>query len=569
MKISQINRIKRLMIAMLTILCITRGLRADFVFGEPQNMGLAINSNSSDGMCCISTDGLELFFASDRPGGQGNFDIWVSTRPNIQAPWEPPTNIGAPVNSQYNEVYPSLSADGLRLYFSDYLNGFGASDRAGGMGGHDIWMSIRTSRADPWTTPVNIGDPINTPLHEMSPMIAANDLVLFFASSRVGGPTYDLWMSTRTDVQEPWNTPIRLEGNINTETDQYRCSLAPDGVVLFFDSGQSSSFGSGDLWMSLSKSRQDSWDQVINLGPTINSSTDDVMGAISADMKTLYFSSIRSGGLGGYDLWQTSIIPIVDFNADGIVDSTDIYIMVEHWNTNGPLCDIGPMPWGDNIIDVQDLTILAEHLFEEVSLPEELIAYWRLDEEDGDIAFDSAGDNVGLLFGNPVWQSNEGKRNGSLEFDGSDDYINIPFILNPSRGEFTVCTWIKGGATEQVIVSQTDGSGFGSIWLGIDQIDGKLLTNLCFFELTSEKVITDDQWHHVGLVWNGYRRSLYIDGKEDTSDESDLVALSAIGDIHICTGKTLDEGTFFSGLIDDVRIYKEALSPAHIAALAH
>jgi N-acetylneuraminic acid mutarotase len=57
--------------------------------------------------------------------------------------------------------------------------------------------------------------------------------------------------------------------------------------------------------------------------------------------------------------------PIVDFNGDGIVDATDMCIMVDNWGTDNPLCDIGPMPWGDGIVDVQDLIVLAEHLFEE------------------------------------------------------------------------------------------------------------------------------------------------------------------------------------------------------------
>ena len=57
--------------------------------------------------------------------------------------------------------------------------------------------------------------------------------------------------------------------------------------------------------------------------------------------------------------------PLVDFNVDGIVDSADMCIMVDHWGTDEPLCDIGPMPWGDGIVDVQDLIVLAEHLFEE------------------------------------------------------------------------------------------------------------------------------------------------------------------------------------------------------------
>ena len=66
------------------------------------------------------------------------------------------------------------------------------------------------------------------------------------------------------------------------------------------------------------------------------------------------------------DLWQVPIIPIVDLNGDGIVDAADMCIVVDNWGTDNQLCDIGPMPWGDGIIDVQDLIVLAEHLFEEV-----------------------------------------------------------------------------------------------------------------------------------------------------------------------------------------------------------
>ncbi len=70
-------------------------------------------------------------------------------------------------------------------------------------------------------------------------------------------------------------------------------------------------------------------------------------------------------GIGSVELWQAPIISIVDFNGDWIVDSADICIMIDYWGTDEPSCDIGPTPWGDGIVDVQDLIVLAEHLFEE------------------------------------------------------------------------------------------------------------------------------------------------------------------------------------------------------------
>ncbi|MHA1939676.1 MAG: hypothetical protein ACW97O_15835 [Candidatus Thorarchaeota archaeon] len=88
---------------------------------------------------------------------------------------------------------------------------------------------------------------------------------------------------------------------------------------------------------------------------------------ISADGRTLHFESGNyRRGYGGLDLWQAPIIPIVDFNGDGIVDAADMCIMVDHWGSDEQLCDIGPMPWSDGVVDVQDLIVLAEHLFEEI-----------------------------------------------------------------------------------------------------------------------------------------------------------------------------------------------------------
>ena len=67
------------------------------------------NSGSDDATNAFSADGLELYFASKRPGGLGNYDIWVSVRQSVKAPWGPPTNLGAPVNSPYGEVFQAKS----------------------------------------------------------------------------------------------------------------------------------------------------------------------------------------------------------------------------------------------------------------------------------------------------------------------------------------------------------------------------------------------------------------------------------------------------------------------------
>ena len=74
--------------------------------------------------------------------------------------------------------------------------------------------------------------------------------------------------------------------------------------------------------------------------------------------------------------------------ADGIVDATDMCIMVDHWGTDNSLCDIGPKPLGDGIVDVQDLIVLAEYLTKDVNDPT-LLAHWALDETEGMVVADS------------------------------------------------------------------------------------------------------------------------------------------------------------------------------------
>jgi hypothetical protein len=290
---------------------------------------------------------------------------------------------------------------------------------------------------------------------------------------------------------------------------------------------------------------------------------------------TLYFASERPGGLGGIygDIYQAPIIPIVDFNGDRIVDAEDMCILVDHWGEDYPLCDIGPMPWGDGIVDVQDLVVLAEHLFEE-TLPPGCIAYWKLDQTEGNIAHNSAGFNDGICHGDPLWQPTDGRIGGALQLDGIDDYVETDFVLNPAGGAFSVFAWIKGGAPGQVILSQIDSTN----WLGADPLDGKL-TGLGSSDdqsslepLLSEFMITDGNWHNIGIVVGAYQsmrfRSLYVDGERVAIDTQSVELISSDGGLYIGAGKTLDAGTFFSGLIDDVRIYDRALTPEEITALA-
>ncbi|MBA7699087.1 hypothetical protein ES703_107773 [subsurface metagenome] len=346
-----------LLLAVLACVVLTNAYvaKADFIFGTPTNLGPTVNSSAWDGGPIITANGLTLYFSSKRHGGSGQEDIWVTTRETVQDPWGEPVNLGPTVNNSDWDSTPSISANGLELYLG--------SIRPGGSGGVDLWVTTRTSISEPWGEPVNLGSTVNSSAFEVSISISTDGLSFIFDSDRSGGyGGHDLWVSTRPTLSEPWSTPVNLGSMVNSSKWDYAPALSADSLSLFFTSGRSGGYGADDIWLTSRETTDDSWGEPVNLGPEVNSSSGEGNPGISADGSTLYFASNRSGGSGGVDIWQVKILPIVDFNGDGIVDSADVCMMVDHWHTDEPLYDIAPMPFGDGIVDVKDLILLAEHL---------------------------------------------------------------------------------------------------------------------------------------------------------------------------------------------------------------
>ena len=254
--------------------------------------------------------------------------------------------------------------------------------------------------------------------------------------------------------------------------------------------------------------------------------------------------------------------PTSDFNGDGIIDVKDIVIMTHYWGSRYALCDIGPTPLGDGIVDVRDLLILIEDIEPEEREPG-LIAHWKLDEIDGCMAYDSVSGEDAFTIGDPQWHQNGGILDGALELDGIDDFISTDFVLDPAGSVFSVIVWMKGVAPGQVILSQADGAS----WLCSDPVEGCLMTELTGYgrssaPLMSQSCVTDGQWHRIGLIWDSSYRHLYVDGEEVATDEIELPGLvGSDGGLFMGTGSLQIPGTFFSGLIDDVRIYNRAVSP--------
>jgi len=202
-----------------------------------QPLGPPINSDRNEGAAFFSADGQWAFITlCDRPDGRGSCDIYFSELDGDR--WLPPKNLGPVVNSPAWESHPSLTHDRKRLYF--------ASGRPGGQGGSDIWYTDWKDGA--WQPPVNLGPPINTPGNEYSPMIAADGRTLYFASDyHPGMGGMDLFVSFLSDTG--WTTPKNLGYPLNTPGDEQTLCLDASGRIAYVALERPEGIGRQDIYV--------------------------------------------------------------------------------------------------------------------------------------------------------------------------------------------------------------------------------------------------------------------------------------------------------------------------------
>lgn len=207
-------------------------------WGPAQLLPGPINTSGNEGAQFISPDGRYLFFTGcNRPDGYGSCDLYVSIRKGDQ--WQKPFNLGPVINTEFWESQPCLSSDGRTLFFS--------SNRPGGFGKSDLWKSTLQSDGT-WSQPVNIGPRINTPEDEVSPFIHPDGRTLYFSSNGHGGMGgLDLFIS-RMNPDGDWSTPQNLGYPINTFADESTLSVNAKGDTAYFSSNTLGGYGQRDIY---------------------------------------------------------------------------------------------------------------------------------------------------------------------------------------------------------------------------------------------------------------------------------------------------------------------------------
>ena len=253
----------------------------------------------------IAKNDLDLYFGSnnpDLPGWQGRVDIYVSHRDTVDDPWEDPINLGPKINSQYYESGSFVTIDGHWLYF--------VSDRPGGCGGLDIWVSHRKDKRDDdgWETPINLGcGTINSAVQDLGPYLfedeATGQTFLYFTSyNRPGGKGLnDIWVSTMVGEDHEAFGPPSPVVELNTASGDHMAFVRrKDGLEVIFISNRSGGTGDQDLWSSTRPDTLSPWSAPVNLGPLVNSSSIEGRPSLSWDGTTLYFGTNRNWPQGDY-----------------------------------------------------------------------------------------------------------------------------------------------------------------------------------------------------------------------------------------------------------------------------
>ena len=276
-------------------------LSAHFEWSEPVNLGSPINSSAREIMPAVSKDGLRLYFVSNREGGFGNNDIWVSRRPSPTDQWETPVNLGAVINSASDENNPSLSDDGRILFFD--------SNRPGGHGRLDIYVSHRgPPDHEGWSPPVNLGPYVNTASGDRGPdyvVVSPGAPAMLYFGRGIGlqqSGLYAVPLTRDGEALRPAEGIAELDAP-GAVTDAP--SVRADAREMFFWSNRNGGVGSADIWMSTRLSPNHAWSSPENLGARVNTAFAEERPELSNDGRVLFFDSNRPG-LGGQDIWMST-----------------------------------------------------------------------------------------------------------------------------------------------------------------------------------------------------------------------------------------------------------------------
>ncbi len=245
----------------------------------------------------LTADLLEIYFTTDRGGGSG--DVWFARRSDVAHPFSAPAPV-TEVNSSTFETSSAISADGLTLWFG--------SDRPGGVGTTDIWVSSRASRNSPWVSPANVVA-LNTTAEDIPRPPGQHGLLMPLSSKTAMAAVYQTFFAARSSDGAPFGAPVLVSELAFPDRSTVDGFLSDDGLTLFYSSAllqapadaaaPDGGAPTADLYVAYRRSIGDTFEQTLPL-VELNTPGDERDPWLTPDGKTLYFTSDRDGALNIY-----------------------------------------------------------------------------------------------------------------------------------------------------------------------------------------------------------------------------------------------------------------------------
>lgn len=309
---TSMKRVACLFAAAVAMTLVAQPVQAEIEFGIPTPLPGLINEFMT-GYPSLAADDLSMHFTAIRTGSTGgSADLWITSRSSPTDMWQTPVNLGPNINTAANEMGSSMTADGLELYFERTTNIFSHDDG-------DLWVSRRMSVSDAWGVPERL-DYLNTPGRDGDPYISLDGLELYFDSTRdpnfpIPGNLLNTYVARRASRAEPFGTPeyFYISGAPAMTNDGLTYLMTANDVVGKYD-GDPTWYGAEDLYVRTRTSTNGEFGPGQNLLAPINTTGLDCCGDFSSDGSTIYFTSLRPGGPGIFNIWEAPLAEAVSLD---------------------------------------------------------------------------------------------------------------------------------------------------------------------------------------------------------------------------------------------------------------
>ncbi len=289
----------RISMLLLAVLLVFSAGDTAYAQEEATNLGQVVNGMESDFGPIVTADGDALYYTSDRAGGLGGQDCWMSKR--VDGQWGKPVNLGRPVNTEFNEGPDTLSVDEKIMFFT-------RCDKVKEPGTCDLYMATWDESKNIFSNVQNLGNKINSKFNDANASLSYDASTLYFVSDRPSDDkkrkNWDIFVSHKEGNE--WGTAKRVGAPVNTTGNEIHVMIHQNDTNMYFSSDGHGGFGGADILMTTIENGI--FEAPKNLGPLINTPDNDMYFTIPAAGDLAYLTSNRSGTHGQEDIYSVPVL---------------------------------------------------------------------------------------------------------------------------------------------------------------------------------------------------------------------------------------------------------------------